>query len=280
MEGKVNYTAVGVFLVCLTAILMAGIFWLSSLDHGKTYRGYIVYMHEDVTGLSDQSSVRFNGVKVGYVESMHLDQHNSKLVKVVLRIEPGVPITTSTYAVLIPQGVTGVVTVNLKSTTETAPPLLKTPGEDYPVIPAHASLLTQVSSALPAVAADFQKLSTNVSELLNQKNLELIQQSLANIAKTTQDLPKTVAQFNQTLLAVNELSEKMTQASKSVDGTMKTGEQAIHVFSTQVLPTTQQTLVNLTKLTQNMNQLTEELQHNPSMLVRGKQPAPLGPGEK
>ncbi|MDP1574289.1 MAG: MlaD family protein [Coxiellaceae bacterium] len=280
MEGKVNYTAVGVFLVCLSAILIAGIFWLSSLDHGKTYRAYIVYMHEDVTGLTDESPVQFNGVKVGYVESMRLDPRNSKLVKLVLRIEPGVSITTSTYAILRAQGVTGVVTVNLKSTTETAPLLEKTAGEDYPVIPAHPSLLTQVSAALPTVAADFQKLSNSVSQLLSEKNLALLQQSLANIAKTTDELPKTVDQFNQTLITVSNLSAKMTQASKTVDSTMKSGEQAIHIFSTQVLPTTQQTLVNLTNLTQNMNQLTEELQHNPSMLVRGKQPSPLGPGEK
>lgn len=280
MEGRVNYTAVGIFVVFLSAVLFAGIFWLSSMDHGKMYRGYIVYMHEDVTGLSDESAVRFNGVKVGYVESMHLDSHNSKLVKLVLRIEPEVPITTSTYAILKAQGVTGVVTVNLNATTETAPPLQKIPGEPYPVIPTHASLLTQVSAALPAAAAELQKLSARVADLLNEKNLDLIQQSLNNIAKTSGEFPKTVAQFNQTMTSINTLSLDMDRTSKTINSTMSNGQQAIHMFSTQVLPSTQQTLVNLKNVTQNMNQLTEEMLHNPSVLVRGKQPAPLGPGEK
>lgn len=280
MEGKVNYTAVGVFVVVLGCLFTGIVFWLSSVDHEKMYHGYLVYMHEDVGGLSEESPVRFNGVKVGYVESIHLDANNSKLVKLVLRVEPGVPITTTTYAVLVPQGVTGVVTVNLNATTETAPPLLKQPGQPYPIIPARPSLLRQVSTILPGVAADFQKLSAHVAELLNQKNLDLIHQSLQNIATVSDQFPKLAEQMNETLVSINTLSKNATQTSTSIDQTMKSGQQVIHAFSTQLMPSTQQTLANLANITQNVNQLTEEMKQNPSILIRGKQPAAPGPGEK
>jgi len=36
----------------------------------------------------------------------------------------------------------------------------------------------------------------------------------------------------------------------------------------------------LANITQNVNQLTEEMKQNPSILIRGKQPAAPGPGEK
>ncbi|HLD84244.1 MAG TPA: MlaD family protein [Coxiellaceae bacterium] len=308
MEGKVNYTVVGIFVVFLSAMLFAVIFWLSAGDHGKLYNNYVVFVHEDVTGLSVESPVRFNGVKVGYVESMSLDKTNSKLVRLLLRIEPGVPITTSTYAILNAQGVTGVIYVNLKSTTETAPPLTIRPGQDYPVIPAHPSFLTQLNEVLPEVANDIQKLSASVAQVLDEQNRASIQKSLKNIANITQmmsnnsadftetmrsldntlanvseasnQFPKAVTHLNQTLASINTLSTNMTQTSQTINATMQSGQQVIHNFSDQVMPAAQQALSNLAATTQSAHVLMEQLQRDPSMLVRGKQPEPLGPGEK
>ena len=165
MESKVNYTVVGIFVVVLSVCLIAGIMWLTTFGQAKLYRTYWVYVQEDVTGLSTESPVRFNGVKVGYVESIHLDSHNSKLVTLVLRIQPDVNITTSTYAILNAQGITGVVNVNLKAGTEKAPPLLPAKGDPYPVIPSRPSFLMQLSTVLPEVTKDIQKLSANVAYL-------------------------------------------------------------------------------------------------------------------
>lgn len=308
MEGKVNYTVVGIFVLLLGAMLFSAIIWLTSADHGKLYSTYVVYVHEDVTGLSLESPVRFNGVKIGYVESMRLDRANSKLVRLMLKIEPDVPITTTTYAILNAQGVTGVVYVNLKATTETAPPLIALPGQPYPVIPAHPSFLTQLNEALPEVAADIRKLSASVSDLMDQQNRESLRTSLKNIASITETLkdnsteftdtmqhmnhalanisvasnhfPETVTKMNDTLTSVNTLSKQLNKTAVTIDDTMKSGQQTIRNFSNQVMPSAQQALSNLASTTQSANILMQELQKDPSMLVRGKQPAPLGPGEK
>src|SRR5256885_1498761 len=99
MESKVNYIVVGLFVIILSFFLISGIVWLSSEGHGKKYRTYLVLVREDVTGLNVESPVRFNGVKVGYVNQIELDHHNPKLVRLILRIENSVKITTSTYAI-------------------------------------------------------------------------------------------------------------------------------------------------------------------------------------
>jgi len=307
MQGKVNYTVVGIFVVVLTTILFITIFWLSTMGHGKFYRSYLVYVHEDVTGLSVESPVRFNGVKIGYVQSMRLDKKNPKLVKIMLRIEPGVPITTSTYAMLNAQGVTGVVYVNLKAATETSAPLIALAGQSFPVIPSRPSLLMQLSTVLPEVATDVQQLSASVAEVLDAQNRLSIKTSLKNIATVTQTLadnsadfsqtmqsldnalenistasehlPLTVTQLNKTLASVDTLSTEMTKTSQTIDSTMQSGQQVIHNFSDQVLPSAQQTLSNLASVTHSVNLLTDELQRDPSMLLRGRSPQPLGPGE-
>lgn len=301
MQGRVNYTVVGVFVVVLITVLCAAIFWMSTMNGSKNYHTYLVYVHEDVTGLSAESPVRFNGVKVGYVESLRLDPTNPKLVRLKLGIEPGIPVTTSTYAILNAQGVTGVVYVNLKAETETAPLLVAASGEPYPVIPSRPSLLMQLSTVLPEVTKDIQNLSANVAQVLDTQNRTSIRDSLKNIAAVTKTLadnstdftetmhsldntlanvseasnrlPDTISKLNNTLSSVNNLSVQM-------NGTSAALKQTTQNFSDQVIPSAQQALSHLSHATMSMQQLTDELQRDPSMLVRGKQPAQLGPGEK
>ncbi|PIZ03764.1 MAG: MCE family protein [Gammaproteobacteria bacterium CG_4_10_14_0_8_um_filter_38_16] len=308
MEGRVNYAVVGVFIVMLTVFLFVGIFWMSTMSHGKTYHTYWVFVHEDVTGLSAESPVRFNGVKVGYVKAITLDKKNPKLVKLVLRIEPTVTITTSTYAILNAQGVTGVVYVNLKADSEVASPLLAVQGNPYPIIPSRPSLLMQLSAVLPEMTKEIQNLTASVSQVLDVQNKDSIRTSLKNMAIITQTLadnsvdftetmksldntltnlseasnqfPNALRQFNQTLDSVNRLSIEMRQTSKHIGDTMKSGQLLIHNFSDQVMPSAQQALSNLSAVTMHMQYLTHELERNPSMLVRGKSPATPGPGEK
>lgn len=308
MQGRVNYTVVGIFVVVLTAFLFIAIVWLSTSSGNKEYRTYLVYVHEDVTGLSAESPVRFNGVKVGYVDSVNLDASNPRLVRLQLAIEPGIPITTSTYAILNAQGVTGIVYVNLKAETETAPLLVAEKGEPYPIIPSRPSLLMQLSTVLPEVAKQIQNLSSSVSELLDAKNRASIQTTLKNMSKITQTFadnstdftetmksldntmanvseasnhfPDAVKQLKTTLASVNALSNQMRQAAGTVNNTMQSGQAAINNFSDQVIPSAQQALSNLSRATMSLQNLTDDLQRNPSMLVRGKQPARPGPGER
>lgn len=308
MQGKVNYTIVGVFVFVLTAFLMLGIVWLNAIEHGKKYKTYLVYVHEDVTGLAADSPVRFNGVKVGYLKSLELDEHNPQLVRLELDIAPTVPVSTSTFAILNAQGVTGVVYVNLKAETDNAPLLTAAPGQPYPVIPSKPSLLMQLSTALPEITQDIQHLSSSIAEVLDTDNRSSIKDALKNIDKVTKvfadnsadftqtmqsldnalanvsaasdHFPKIVLQLNHTLDTVDQMSFQMKKTSETINSTMQSGQVVIRNFSDQVMPSAQQALSNLSRVTMSMQHLTDQLQRDPSMLVRGRQPALLGPGEK
>src|SRR3990167_10024623 len=113
MDTKVNYTIVGLFVILVGAIAVLLFLWLTSLKHRDVYDTYIVYMHEEVSGLNAQSAVRYNGVKVGYVESIRLNPKDPQQVVLTLKIKQGTPITTSTIATLKSEGITGVDYVGL-----------------------------------------------------------------------------------------------------------------------------------------------------------------------
>ncbi len=300
MDSKVNYTAVGIFVIVLTAIFIIMLFWLGSFNDSKKYETYVVQVQEDVTGLSTDNPVRFNGVKVGFVKAIRLDPANSRAVELVLRIEDRVRITTSTYAVLNAQGITGVIYVNLKSQADNAPLLKTLPGERYPIIPSRPSLLMQLSEVLPEMTKDIRRLSASVAQVFDEKNRESLSESLANIAEFTKTLSSNsdnlsasldslraslanIAKASKSMPDVmNQLSQTLTSATKTsseISTTMQTGNTVIRNFSSQVLPNAEQALSGLNSATNNMNRLMNELQRDPSMLVRGREPAPPGPGE-
>jgi len=300
MESKVNYTAVGVFIVFLTIILFILIFWLTAYHDTKQYKPYLVLVHEDVTGLTVDSPVRFNGVQVGFVKSIHLDNNNPRLVRLLLNVEPNVPITTSTFAVLNAQGITGVIYVNLKTREEHAPLLVTQAGEPYPVIPSEPSLLMQMSNVLPKMVKDFHRLSKNLSALMDQSNAQSFSDSLKNFQRFTKTLAdnselieKNLNEMHTALhsidtasqgvppmlLSIQHLSSDLTATSRTINATAKRSDLVISNFLNQILPSAQEAIDSLQSSSNSFHVFMDQLQENPSMLVRGKATPHKGPGE-
>lgn len=308
MGSRAHFTVIGLFVVLLAAAGLGIFYWLSVHKHDETYKTYLLFVHEDVSGLSVQSSVRFNGVRVGYVDQIILDPTNPQLVRIILNIAEGTPITTATVATLNSQGITGVVYVGLKATQINAPPLLPKPGEKYPVIPARPSLLVQLSEVLPQITQKIQVVGDSIAALLNQQNRAAVADTLQHISKFTEMLadnshkldetiaalnatmkntaqasdkfPQAMKQFQETLQSIKAATNSINQAAGTFSYAMKSGKVAINNFSSQVVPSTQELLQRLNRMTQHLEVLSQELQQNPSVIIRGKAPMPPGPGEQ
>lgn len=307
VDSKLNYTTVGIFVITLSVAFIVLFFWLSGMHHDKVYNTYLTYVHEDVTGLSTRSPVRFNGVQVGYVSAVELDPNNLQLVKITLKIEQGTPVTTSTVVNLLPMGITGVVYVGLKAQTPNAPLLTAKPGKRYPIIPFRPSFLMQLSTVLPRLTDNLREISQDISKIFDQKNREAISLSLQNIATITKNLsnnsqkldaitdslqevlrntstaskqfPEAINELQKTMKSIQQTSIEIKKASQNANVLINQGRVMLGNFNDQLLPTTQQILVKLNSVMLNFSNVTQEIQRNPSMLIRGKQPDLPGPGE-
>src|SRR2546426_97348 len=98
METNVNYTAVGAFVLLLITLICVGIIWLARGLSFVHFTTYAVYMEESVSGLSVDAPVEFNGVPVGTVSNVSISRRNPRLVKLLLTIKDGTPITQGTVA--------------------------------------------------------------------------------------------------------------------------------------------------------------------------------------
>jgi len=307
MSNKVNYMVIGIYVILFFCASIFILFWLYYKEGHVVYKPYMLYVHDDVTGLSSQSSVKYTGVQVGYVDSIKLDDKNPQLVQIVLQIKAGTPVLTSTFATLNVQGITGSAYVSLSAGSSDAPLLQLQDGQIYPVIKSKTSLLNQVTNALPEIADNIQTITKRINTMLSADNVDTVSKILDNVeqftgtlSSTSPDLNKIMKSLNVTMKNAEESSNKlpdlleqtnhtMTTIKRTVDEMQKTtkdfsrvllsAETLITNTTQQLLPSTNTFILRLSKLSSSLDKLSTEVSHNPSILVRGKAPAKLGPGE-
>lgn len=259
MESKVNYTAIGLFVVLFSIAIGLISVWLTmGLDKPKTYKTYLVYTNDSVSGLSIQAPVKFNGVIVGQVIEIELDLQKPQLVKILLNVEEEVPITTGTIASLASQGITGIAFVTLSVKVPDAPTLEREPGEPYPVIPSGPSFLNTLHVIAKKVAADLNLLTKSIQKIFDKENIAAFKKILLNL----DEFSGTLADESDVL---KKLFENAADASESFPSLMNSIEQ-------NIVPGTETLLMRF-------NAIAEELEQNPSILIRGKSPQAPGPGE-
>ncbi|HSW68908.1 MAG TPA: MlaD family protein [Gammaproteobacteria bacterium] len=266
MDTKVNYALVGIFVISLVAAIVLSIIWLSSGLSVEEYSTYQVNMQEAVTGLSIDATVEYNGVNVGSVKSISINKEDPRCVLLLLNIHDNTPITYGTVATLATRGLTGITYIALKDKGEDLRPLRKLEGQQYPIIKTAPSLLLQLNTGLQKLTESLSQVSTTFKNLFDQQNLSSIKEILINMRIISANIAANNAKLNSIL-------ENTSIASKRFPGMMQTLEM-------QTLPETNRIINNLNALTDNLMGLSLELKNNPSLLIRGKQPRTLGPGEK
>lgn len=217
MEPKVNYVAVGAFVLLLGATVLGAVLWLGKTDYRGIYDRYYVYTKESVAGLSVDSTVKYRGVDVGRVKEVILNPENSEEVRVTLDIVGGTPIKTDTQAVLVTQGLTGLVTLNLTGGTRDAPRLTPAAGQVYPVITSVPSLFGRLDGALATLLSDqglsnlvanFNGLAHNASLLLDEDNRAQFRQILKDLGDVTKVLASSSSQVHRGAQHAAEASER------------------------------------------------------------------------
>jgi len=272
MDTNVNYTIVGLFVISLVAATTLGIIWLSSGFSMQQFKTYQVFMQESVSGLSPDSPVEFNGVNVGSVKKVELDDKNPNLVTVFLSVENGTPISQGTTATIASKGLTGIAFIALKDKGEDKEPLTTLPGQQYPVIKTAPSLFLRLDQALNSLSENLRKVTDDISALLNKDNLESIKETLANMQRVTATIANNSKQIDTILHSASSLSQRLEPLIQSSASTMR-------ILEIQTLPATYRLLTNLDNASRSLAETTAEIKQNPAIIIRGVNRNNYGPGE-
>lgn len=308
MEAKVNFAVVGAFVLVLGAALVAGVLWLSSgKSYRKAYDTYLVYMTESVAGLDPDAPVRYRGVQVGVVRRIALAPGNVEQVQLTLDIERGTPVKRDTVAVLRTQGLTGIGHVELTGGTRDSPPLTAGPDEEFPVIRTGPSLMMRLDNAVTALLSNLNRSSESVNALLDEKNRAAFKGLLANLdtlsrtlaarsaaidstvvnaskamestARVTAELPQLVERIRASADAFDRMAEEGARAGANASSALESARAEARQFAGETLPEARALIGELRELSASLRNLSEQIERNPSMLIRGKAATRPGPGE-
>jgi len=298
---------VGIFVLVLTAALIAGILWFSAGRIGRGYDEYVVYMDESVIGLSRDSTVKYYGVDVGRVHKIELGPGYPKRVRLLLQLNPGTPVKNDTVATLESQGLTGLAFINLTEGGEdTEPPPIVIAGEP-PVIQSGHSTWGGLEHSVTELVVHLNDVSRRLQELLSEENQVSIRSTLANLTKLSDQLanrsdtlgtslddlaaftqnarnasshlPRLMQTLNDSADALNRMAGEIGATAVTVRDTVKNGKQDLKKILDGATPELTGMIHELRRAAENFRRFSEQLDRDPSVLLRGPPPRRRGPGE-
>jgi phospholipid/cholesterol/gamma-HCH transport system substrate-binding protein len=178
METRANYVLIGSFTLAVIAAAIGFVLWFQSLHTTKQRGPLRVIFEGPAAGLRNGGSVTFNGIRVGEVVSVKLD--NPRRVVALAMVENNAPIRKDTMVGLEFQGLTGVAAISLKGGEEAAPPP-PLDEDGIPVLTADPNRLQDVTEAIRGTLQNINKVVADNQEAVRNslKNLEVFTQSLA-----------------------------------------------------------------------------------------------------
>lgn len=224
MENKSHALAAGVFVLVVSALVVALALWLQR-DNGQ-YNRYELTTRDGVTGLQPQAAVRYKGVAVGKVTYIGFDPETNGNVLIRIAVEEDAPISPTTFATLGYQGVTGLSYVLLDDagTPQTSLP----PGASgLPRLPLHSSPFAQLSEQGPVILGQVQDMTRRVNDLLGDDNQKRFSDALSNIGAAAQSVSTLSKRLDSTISTTLEPAlAEMPALAREARGAVKTMKQA------------------------------------------------------
>jgi phospholipid/cholesterol/gamma-HCH transport system substrate-binding protein len=313
MENKSHALAAGLFVLFVTALLIVLAVWLTR--DTRQLRNYELAGPVNLSGLQPQANVRYQGVPVGKVTGISLDPQTRGHVLVRIAVDDLAPISTSTYATLGYQGVTGLAFIQLddsKPSNGATAPLV--PLRDNSRIPLKPGLMSKLTDRGERVLGQLDEASQRLNELLSSQNQQTLMTTMGNLGKAALEIQQLTAQTRALLPemaqgtrdglttlkatalrlgdsadvartsagAFQRLTERMAAPGGSLDQLAQGAE--VWVATNQnlqgiTLPRLNSVAQEVARSTRHLGELAQTLRDTPQALFLGTRTPLPGPGE-
>jgi phospholipid/cholesterol/gamma-HCH transport system substrate-binding protein len=303
MENRAHALAAGIFTLVLGAALAAVALWFSKEDLQLV--PYMMSTTSSVTGLKLEAPVRYRGVDVGKVDEIAIDSANSGRVRIRIGVKEGTPITTSTYAQLGYQGITGLAYVLLGDDGKSKE-ALKSGYEEIAVIRMKPSLMDDGESLFGSIV----EITEKVNQLLSEENRGHVRRTLAGLEEVTQRASAVTKKLEPSLDAMpgliheaksmaadartslkkadalmgsaNGLALKLDQRVDTLAHALASVEEVgvtARAVGEETMPRMNVLIDDLSRESRTLGRVANTLGDNPQSIVFGTPPGKPGPGE-
>lgn len=225
MKMDIDMKARLLFIAFLLTLAIGALIWYFLA--ATRYATYQIYTKDPVSGLMVDAPIEFHGVEVGKVKSVKLLE--PQLVSVVLNVEKGAPVSSSTVATIISRGVaargfTGYVYVSLEDAGTGTSPLATQPGEPYPVIRTAPPKVVTLDTAVHQVNANVQAATDLMRSLLDKKTVTALRQSIDNLQQVSKALADNSAKLNSIVATAERASRRIEPLLESSQNAVNTAQ--------------------------------------------------------
>ena len=267
----------------------------------EQYDNYYTIFDQDVNGLFVDAKVKLNGISVGSVTSITINEKDLNQVVVAFKVQRGTPIKVGTRAGMTAgMNLTGEKQVILSGGDFNEPNV-----PEGGLVPASVSMFDQTTGKVGDAFGKVMPIIDGLNRLLTPENAESISRTLANLEKTTENLSRLTADIRKPLNTMSKSAvslqkilaevEEAKLAAKA-DASLSTLKEKLEAIDTKGLnDNLMQTAESMNKLTQNVDamvyrnqdqvgnaveelntilenleEFTQKIKNNPSVLIRSE----------
>ena len=267
----------------------------------EQYDNYYTIFDQDVNGLFVDAKVKLNGISVGSVTSITINEKDLNQVVVAFKVQRGTPIKVGTRAGMTAgMNLTGEKQVILSGGDFNEPNV-----PEGGLVPAEASMFDRITGKVGDVFGKVMPIIDGLNRLLTPENAETLSRTLKNLEVTTENLSKVTADLRKPLNTMSKSAvslqkilaevEEAKLAAKA-DASLSTLKEKLEAIDTKGLnDNLMQTAESMNKLThnvdamvyrnqdqvgnaveelntilENLEEFTQKIKNNPSVLIRSE----------
>ncbi|WP_306391625.1 MlaD family protein [Telluria beijingensis] len=228
MENRSHALMTGIFTIALlVATVLIGLWF----NRDKTELvPYEIVTTQSIPGLNPQATVRYRGLEIGRVDEIVFDPRVTGQILIRLSVDEASPITSTTYASLGYQGVTGIAFIQLDD-DRTGSPRLATGGDRIARIPLRPGLLDQLEDRGLAILEKAEKVTASLDELLSEDNRARMIGAFDSVDRAAEayaaipprldpvldQLPGLVNKVNRSMDSIDTLANSATSMTRNYD---------------------------------------------------------------
>jgi phospholipid/cholesterol/gamma-HCH transport system substrate-binding protein len=308
MESKSHAFWAGLFAIGLMIAIGLTVFWFN-IDRSVRIP-YDLIARTNVTGLYTDAAVRYRGLDVGKVQSIHFDRGHPGQIVIRILVDKNAPITHSTFGSLGFQGVTGIAFVQLDDTGRDPTPFPSS-AKAVAQLPMHPGLFDQLQERGDVLIRELESVAKHVDNMLSDDMRDQLMATAASIQHAadgattlTQQvgpvmakLPATFTALDRTLASTNALItnlnsprgalvtnlDKVGTAAERAGVALASMDASLQDISARVgydtLPRVSALAADVGGAMRSVNRAANLLSTNPSSVLFGAPGAAPGPGE-
>lgn len=252
METRASHFLIGLFVLALVGLGFAFVYWVNNSAGGADAQRYRVIFSGSVQGLSEGSAVLFNGIRVGEVDELGIMPEDARKVRGLISVQPSTPVSETSRAQVVQQGLAGVVALEITPGGPDSPPLRAKAGERYPTIYADVASSKSLLSAAPEALGEARALIRRLNDLIAE-NERAVSQTVKNVEAFT----TTLADHRDDISAIIEDTRGL---SGRFSGMATKLENTIDKFSKYVADDENSVVAEAQQAAQSFRRLAEKLE--------------------